>query len=336
MSPTLSVNDVLEEPLYPIGRRSFLLADPTREGRWMGVELWYPAVSSGGELALYELIPGAGFTCQAQRDAEALAGPLTTLFFSHGRSGNRLVYAQLCEALAARGYAVVTCDHPGDTMIEWMLGTALDDTSNERERAADVVFVLEALAQRAHGLDHPLNLDLERLAMAGHSYGANTTVAYAALATSNVRPRAIAGIEPYLRTLDPAVVANVNVPVLLIGGVNDTTTPPTTDIDYALAHFAEHLPVHSIVLDGVGHQGCSDVGLYVEFGPRVEGVPEVALELLDSMGADVTGRSGEPWQPAVRAHVELLGAWLADVAAAPTSPTEFPRLREVSARYARN
>ncbi len=330
MTSTIALTAVLEEPQYPVGRRSYLVADPVREARWMGVEMWYPAATNEGERAVYELIPGAGFTCQALSDVEALAGPLTTLFFSHGRSGNRLVYAQLCEALAARGYAVITCDHPGDTMIEWMFGTALDDLSNERERAADVLFVINALASRTHGLDHPLNLDWDRLAMAGHSYGANTTVAFAGTKTVGVRPVAIAGVQPYLRTLDPAVMANVNVPVFLIGGANDTTTPPATDIEYATGLFGSHLPVRTVILDAVGHQGCSDVGLYVEFGPQVPNVPEIALQMLDAMGLEVTGRMGDPWQPAVLAHVELLGAWLADLAA---SDDHFPRLSDVSARY---
>ncbi len=330
MTNTVSITTVLEEPRFPVGRRSYLVSDPSREARWLGVELWYPAATSEGELAVYELIPGSGFTCQARSDVEALPGPLTTLFFSHGRSGNRLVYAQLCEALAARGYAVATCDHPGDTMIEWMFGTALDDVSNERERAADILFVLDALATRSNGISHPLNLDLDRLAVAGHSYGANTALAFAGTKTSGIRPRAIAGVQPYLRTLDPQLLAQIDIPVFFIGGANDTTTPPSTDIDFVTQHLHPELTVRQVILDGVGHQGCSDVGLYVEFGPQVPGVPAPALEMLDSMGSEVTGRAGDPWRPAVLAHVELLGAWLEDLTA---SDHAFPRLGEVSARY---
>jgi hypothetical protein len=111
------------------------------------------------------------------------------------------------------------------------------------------------------------------------------------------------------------------------------TTPPATDIDYATALFHPDLTVRKVILDGVGHQGCSDVGLYVQFGPQVPGVPTPALEMLDSMGREVTGQAGDPCQPAVLAHVELLGAWLEDVTA---SDHSFPRLGEVSARYASN
>jgi pimeloyl-ACP methyl ester carboxylesterase len=333
MGSPLAISTVLEEPMFPIGRRSYLLADPNRESRWMGVELWYPAQSGGGELALYEIIPGAGFTCQAQRDVEAVSGPLVPLFFSHGRSGNRLVYAQMCEALAARGFVIVSCDHPGDTMVEWMFGTALDDLSNERERAADVSFILDALANRSHGLDHPLHLDLNRLAMAGHSYGANTTVAFAGNSSSAIRPIAIAGVEPFLRTLARDVLGRVDVPVLLIGGRNDATTPPSTDMDYAVRHFSPDLSVRCTVLENVGHQGCSDVGLYLEFASQIDGVPDAALAMLETMGAEVTGRAGEPWRPAVLAHVQLLGAWLSDLASAATNVEDFTQLERVSAHF---
>ena len=65
-------------------------------------------------------------------DAPVVAGPRPLVVFSHGRSGLRTSYVMLCEGLAARGFVVVALDHPGDTLLDWMTGTAVDDATNER------------------------------------------------------------------------------------------------------------------------------------------------------------------------------------------------------------
>ena len=59
-----------------------------------------------------------------------------------------------------------------------------------------------------------------------------------------------------------------------------------------------------------GHQACSDVGLYLELLPQVEGLPELVHGTVAAMAADVTGTPGDPWRPTVALHLELLTVWL--------------------------
>ena len=66
-------------------------------------------------------------------------------------------------------------------------------------------------------------------------------------------------------------------------------------------------------IERAGHQGCSDVGVYLELAPQVEGLPEIVFDYLHSMAADVTGTAGEPWRPTLEAHLATLGDWLDEV-----------------------
>ena len=68
----LSAGPPLESPRHPIGRQSLLLADPTRDGRLLGVDVWYPAATSGAELSVYSLMPGVEFLSAAAQHSQSL------------------------------------------------------------------------------------------------------------------------------------------------------------------------------------------------------------------------------------------------------------------------
>ena len=64
------------------------------------------------------------------------------------------------------------------------------------------------------------------------------------------------------------------------------------------------------MIENAGHQACSDVGLYLELAPQVEGLPDLVADFLRSLADQVTGRAGDPWRPTVGLHLRILGAWL--------------------------
>ena len=99
------------------------------------------------------------------------------------------------------------------------------------------------------------------------------------------------------------------IPTLLVTGSKDATTPPDTDADRAWAKLAAQ-PAWRVDIEHAGHQGCSDVGLYIELAPNVDGLPEVVHEYVTSMAADITGTAGDPWRDTVALHVRILGAFL--------------------------
>jgi predicted dienelactone hydrolase len=259
---------------------------------------------------VYELLPGIGFTASAEHEPERAAGTHPLVFWSHGRTGTRSSYALLCEAIAARGFVVVSPDHAGDALADWLLGTNVDDDANEANRVADARFVLDAVL----GADGPLagvgaGVDPGRVAAAGHSYGGFTALMLAGGDAPDPRVRAVAGLQAFTRTIPKRVFERLQIPTLLVTGSHDTTTPPETDADRAWAKLAAN-PACRVDIERAGHQGCSDVGLYVDLAPHVEGLPDIAHDYVTSMAADVTGTAGDPWRDTVALHVRVLAAFL--------------------------
>jgi pimeloyl-ACP methyl ester carboxylesterase len=311
MGAVISAGEPLEVPCGPVGRSSSALADSARDGRMLGVDCWYPARVGDHSPSVYELLPGIGFTAAAMADAEIAPGVHPLVVFSHGRSGTRSSYAMLCEGLAARGYIVVAPDHPGDTLADWLLGSAVDDTTNERQRVADMRFVVDAVLAGGVGPAAAAAIDAARVGVAGHSYGAYTAFAFAGT-EAGPRVGAVAGLQSFTRTLPAEVLARIDVPALLIAGANDTTCPLATDADPAYAALGRR-DAQRFDIERAGHQACSDVGLYLELQPQIDGLPDIVVEFLQSLAAQVTGTAGDPWRPTAGLHLRILGAWLDDV-----------------------
>jgi predicted dienelactone hydrolase len=312
MSVVLSAGPPIEPESSAVGHSSTLLVDTARHDRFLGIDWWYPAVGGEHPESRYEVLPGIGFTASALADAPAAPGPHPLVVWSHGRTGTRSSYVMLCEGLAARGYVVVAPDHPGDTLADWLAGEAVDDATNESQRVDDVRCVLDAaLGDRAWLVPMP-EIDAGRVAVAGHSYGAYTALALAGADRTDPRVCAVAGLQSFTRTLPRIVLARVEVPSLLVAGARDTITPPDTDADRAFAALASQ-DARRVDVEHAGHQACSDVGLYLEFAPQIEGLPELIGDFLHDLADQVTGRAGDPWRPTVRLHLRVLGAWLDEV-----------------------
>lgn len=311
MTTTPSAGPPLEPQQHAVGRTIALLVDAERDDRVIGIDCWYPAVAGEHPKSVYELLPGIGFTASALADPPAAPGSHPLLVWSHGRSGTRSAYGMLCEGLASRGYVVLAPDHPGDTLADWLLGAAVDDETNETQRVDDVRFVLDAALGERPGLELAPAIDTDRIAVAGHSYGAFTALAIAGAETTDARVRGVAGLQSLTRTLPRSVIARVTVPTLLLVGAQDKTTPAETDADRAFEVLGDN--ARRVDIENAGHQACSDVGLYLELAPQVEGLPEIVFEFLQSMSADVTGTPGDPWRPTVEQHLQTLGTWLDEI-----------------------
>lgn len=122
-------------------------------------------------------------------------GPAPVVLFSHGMGGNRDAAPYLGQALAAAGYWGVFLQHPGsdndairamgpsrsnDERRQMLHRVALN-TAARRDRFLDAPFVLDRLETMNTERGGPFEnrFDLERIGMAGHSYGARTVMAAA-------------------------------------------------------------------------------------------------------------------------------------------------------------
>ncbi len=310
-----SAGPPIEEPRHPVGRRTTLLADPLRDGRLLGVDVWYPAVVADEPKSTYDLLPGVSFeSAGAHREPAPLGGPFPLVLVSHGRTGMRVSYSLLCEALAARGAIVVSADHPGDALTDWLLGTHVDDRTNEVNRVADAHAVLAALlpggtlvpAELVAAIDH------DRVALVGHSYGAYTALATAAGARgvpSHDRVRAVVGLQPFTRTMSDGALGRVTVASLLVVSERDVTTPAATDADRPWA-LLRGQPSWRVDLAGAGHQAASDMGLYAELVELVPNIPDLVRQYLQFTAAESVGPGFRPWRELLAVQVQVMWAFL--------------------------
>ncbi len=167
--------------------------------------------------------------------------PAPVVLFSHGLGGSRENNPYLGNHWAARGYAVIFLQHAGSDESIWKdaaplrRAMAMKGAANAKNlllRTADVPSVIDQLERWNAEENHPLRgqLDLRRVGMSGHSFGAVTTQA---LSGQNAPgggqrlsdPRICAAVvmspsPPALGSTERAF-GNVTLPWLLMTGTKD-------------------------------------------------------------------------------------------------------------------
>ncbi|MGB8860626.1 MAG: hypothetical protein WCC60_15310 [Ilumatobacteraceae bacterium] len=313
--PALAAGSPLEPAHFPVGRRSITLIDASRNQRQMGVELWYPAEASTAPKSVYQLFPGVEFTAAtAQHDPPTRSGRFPLILFSHGRTGMRISYSMVCEALAARGAIVVSSDHPGDALVDWLLGTHTDDRTNEVERVADAHFLLHALlsAEAPVPVDIANAIDHQSVVLAGHSYGAFTAFGTAAGTrgvAAHPQVRAIMGFQSYTRTMSDGLLGRIHVPALLVVSAKDQVTPPAMDAERPWALLGGH-PTWRLDLSGAGHQAVSDIPLYAELAAHVPALPPMVRDYLMSAAEGSVTAGDRGWREVQQQQVAAAWAFL--------------------------
>jgi predicted dienelactone hydrolase len=122
-------------------------------------------------------------------EALAKAGPFPVIIFSHGLGGSREGYEYLGRHWASHGYVSVHLDHKGSDAEVWKadpqdpmkgMRESIADPRNALSRAFDVRFAIDRMA-KLNREDSPFKgrLDLDHVGLAGHSFGAWTTLAVA-------------------------------------------------------------------------------------------------------------------------------------------------------------
>lgn len=181
----------------------------------------------GGRVAPYKLYMPVG------------AGPFPVVIHSHGLGGSRETSAYILEAVAASGIAVFAIQHAGsDTGIlpvGNLEGVSAADLrlapGAAEDRFADLPFVIRELDRmNAEGVLKG-RLDMDRIGMSGHSFGALSTLVAVGQRTAGAarpglrEPRIDAAIvyspnKP--RNMDPrTALADVSTPMLHFTGTED-------------------------------------------------------------------------------------------------------------------
>jgi len=201
--------------------------------------------------------------------------PAPVVMFSHGLGGNRFGVTYLNQQWSRRGYVVVKLQHPGsdESILEVppsQLLESLDSAAsleNSVLRIEDVGAVLDQLTIWNEDPESVFfqRLDLNRVGMTGHSFGARTTQSVSGENTPFIPaetqdPRIDAAIlfspsPPSVGSVEFAL-SGVNIPWLLMTGTNDDSKVTNIDPEDRLLVFPG-LPSGSkyelVLLDGYHH-----------------------------------------------------------------------------------
>jgi predicted dienelactone hydrolase len=216
--------------------------------------------------------------------------PAAVVLFSHGLGGSREGSRYLGVHWSARGYACVFLQHPGSDVSVWQdkapaqrmkAMKAAANARNFQARVKDVAAVLDALERWNGTPDHALagRLNLQRVGMSGHSFGAMTTQAVSGqefgggrVSFTECRIRAAVMFSPSSprRGGVRASFAKVNTPWLLVTGTRDVAAIGDADVPSRLAVYPALPPggKYELVLHEAEHSAFTDRALPGESGQR--------------------------------------------------------------------
>jgi len=208
--------------------------------------------------------------------------PAPVVLFSHGLGGSCKGNEFLGKHWAARGYVAVFIQHPGSDTSVWK-DIPLRKRMNAMRRAAnarnfrlrvnDVSAVIDQLEQWQKTDGHALagRMNLDRIGMSGHSFGAVTTQAVSGqtfgrlVSFADTRIKAAMAFSPSSprRGSPEQAFGNVKIPWMLMTGTKDIAVIGDIDITSRLAVFPA-LPAggkYELVLYNAQHSAFADRSL---------------------------------------------------------------------------
>ncbi|GAB4457426.1 MAG: acetylhydrolase [Armatimonadaceae bacterium] len=205
------------------------------------------------------------------------------VLFSHGLGGSRDGNRYLGNHWAARGYVAVFLQHPGSDDSVWkdispaQRMAAMQKAAsaeNFQRRIQDVPAVLDQLEVWNKNTDHPLagRLDMKRIGMSGHSFGAMTTQAMSGQrfpvgrGFTDERIQAAVIMSPSSPRRGGSAkqaFGSVKLPWMLLTGTNDTAPIGDADMKSRLAVFPALPPgdKYELVLHQAEHSAFTDRAL---------------------------------------------------------------------------
>ena len=216
--------------------------------------------------------------------------PRPVILFSHGLAGSRNAAGYLGEHWSSRGYIGVFMQHrgsdssilqgvPADQILTVLNGAA--SAANSIARIEDVGAVIDQLGIWNEDSDNPLygRLDLDRIGMSGHSFGARTTqavsgedITFIGPDTRDRRVKAALPLSPSSPTGQDLeqIFSGADIPWLVMTGTLDAAIVGNATIEDRLAVFPALPPgaKYELVFWEGEHHAFSDGLLRADQNPR--------------------------------------------------------------------
>lgn len=251
-------------PPYPLGSLVIPLVDTSR-----------PTISHGRTLSASRSLP-------TQVWYPERAGRWPLVVFAHGFQVGPAPYTALLEAWAAHGYVVAA---PAFPLTDQAIAGAALDEGDIQNQPADVRFVTDQLVSPSSPV--AARIDTTRVAVAGHSDGAETALAASAAAVPTGEPAYRAVIIMSGQPV-PGTAGRTPPALVIQGDADDINPPPLGYSTFAQAappkyllvlHGAGHLPPYesgSVWLAGVEHVTEAFLDTYVARDAPAGSVPASA------------------------------------------------------------
>ena len=204
---------------------------------------------------------------------------MPVVIFSHGITGTRHLHQAMYEFLVSRGFIVLALDHSFDANLTIFPDGHLADyrsnitghpdslnvrTMQMNTRVADISFILDQLNKIQSGkIESQINakIDLERVAVGGHSYGGSTATV---VSQRDNRIKACFSLDSWISPIPQETIDDgIHIPFLFMGR-------PTWDgsdypgnyprLDSLMAHSSN--PKYRLIIKGTKHLDYSDIPLF--------------------------------------------------------------------------
>jgi predicted dienelactone hydrolase len=156
--------------------------------------------------------------------------------------------------------------------------------------------VIDAFVDPAHPAagPHAANVDAERIAVTGHSFGGFTSIAMVtgfANEVGEVAPdERVDAIIPLAPAVGPTLLTDellgtLDVPMMVVVGTDDVTTPVDPNVT-RLWDLAPGTPAYRVELVAGEHQTFTDICAYQEALPALDNVPPIVIDTIDTFAVE--------------------------------------------------
>lgn len=255
------------------------------DARSLSVGVWYPSSDDASDTALSALVQSersaelaalladAPEGCPTQSvsvamNGSAAEGTWPVVVYSHCHECLGVSGASVAARLASWGFVVLTPDHTNNTLWNGQADDGAElNTAFLEVRGGDVTGLLDQLESGDTFADIRGMVDLDRVAIAGHSFGAVTT-GWVAERDARV-DAAVAIAAPVENPLIAGVTAaNIDVPMLFIVATEDNSISEFGNIQLRNNYAAVAGPAYKAEFVDAGHWSVSDLcGLVEAFMP---------------------------------------------------------------------